>query len=252
MNTIGFLCRCGFFALLLGLIAPVFAAPQGSPVVGAAEDVPPPQCNEALYRFLPGEYNFCQAGVDLHRGRHNNAIELLKLAAGWGSKKAQYVLGVTYFRGDLVPADHALGLAWLALATERQDPTYLGVFASARSQSTYAEQRRAGELLTAMRPIYADAVAARRAQTRFDRMMRELTRHEPFDVGICIKGLTGGLITEEAFTDSNCPSPRLAAARLHIISDVYFDGWAGHVSVGALETVLSKERAKAPASTDSQ
>lgn len=245
-----FLCRYGFLALLLGVMTPALAAPQGSPVVDAAADVAPPGCNEAMYRFLPGEYNFCQAGVDLYRGRNKSAIETLKLAAGWGSKKAQYVLGVSYFRGDVVPVDHALGLAWLVLAMERQDPTYEAVFVSARSQSTYAEQRRARELLTQMRPVYADAVAARRAQTRFDRMIRELNYHEPFDVGVCIKGLTGGLIAEEEFTDSSCPNPRLATARLHIVSDVYFEGWAGHVSVGALESVLSKDLPEAPATTE--
>jgi hypothetical protein len=252
MRVIRFLCRYGLFGLLLGIATPVLSAPQGGLVAGATDEMPSPQCNEALFRFLPGEYNFCQAGVDLSRGRHASAIETLKLAAGWGSKKAQYILGVTYFRGDAVPTDHALGLAWLALASERHDPTYLGVFASARSQSTYAEQRRAGELLKSMRPVYADAVAAARAQRRFDRMMRDLTHHEPFDVNVCIKGLTGGLIPEEQFTDSSCPSPRFAAARLHLVSDVYFEGWAGHVSVGALETILSKERAKALPKTESE
>lgn len=250
MNMIRLMCRYAVLAFLLGVMAPALAAPQGSPVIDDTEQAKPPYCNEALFRFLPGEYNFCQAGVDIHRGRYKNAMEMLKLAAGWGSKKAQYVLGVSYFRGDMVPADHARGLAWLALASERQDPTYLGVFASARSQTSYADQQHAEQLLTEMKPVYGDAVAAARAQKRFDRMIRELTSHEPFDVGVCIKGLTGGLITEEAFTDSSCPSPRLAAARLHLISDVYFDGWIGHVSVGALERVLSKDSDEAPAKSE--
>lgn len=250
MSMIRILCRYGGFGLLLGMATTAFSAPQGALVIGATEKDSPPQCNDALFRFLPGEYNFCQAGVDMYHGRHRSAVEMLKLSAGWGSKKAQYVLGLTYFRGDGVPVDHALGLAWLTLAAERRDPTYLGVFASARSQSSYAEQRRAGELLRTMRPVYADAVAAKRAQRRFDRMMDDLTHHEPFDVNVCIKGLTAGLIPEEQFTDSSCPSPRFATARLHLISDVYFDGWTGHVSVGALETILSKERAKQDAKAD--
>ncbi|MGP1666553.1 MAG: hypothetical protein ACTS5I_11710 [Rhodanobacter sp.] len=193
-----------------------------------------------MYRFLPGEFNFCLAGVDMYRGRTRSALEMLQLAAGWGSKKAQYVLGVTHFRGDSIPADHALGLAWLALAAERHNPTYLAVLASAKSKSTPAEQQHAAELLVALEPKYADAVAARRAQRRFDRMMRELTYFEPFDVGVCIRGLTGGFVPEtpeESFTGADCPSPTFAAQRLHQISDVYFDGWAGHVSVGAIQTV---------------
>ncbi len=196
-----------------------------------------------MYRFLPGESNFCLAGIDMYRGNYRGALEMLKLAAGWGSKKAQYVLGVTYFRGDSIPPDHALGLAWLALAAERHDPTYLAVLASAHAKSTLAEQGHAGELLATMRPRYADAVAAKRAQRRFDRMMRDLTYFEPYDVGVCIEGLTGGLVPQkpaDQFTSASCPSPTFAAMRLHQISDVYFDGWVGHVKVGEIQSVSAK------------
>ncbi|MEO8985544.1 MAG: SEL1-like repeat protein [Rhodanobacter sp.] len=198
-----------------------------------------------MYRFLPGEFNFCMAGRDLSRGNHRGAMEMLDLAAGWGSKKAQYVLGVMHFRGDALPVDHALGLAWLTLAAERHDPDYLAVLASAMHKSTPAELQRSKDLLTTMASVYADDVAARRAQRRFDRMVRELTYYEPYDVTTCIKGLTDGLIAEEDFTSSSCPSPRYAVARLHLISDVYFDGWAGHVSVGAAEPVLPQKPAEA-------
>jgi hypothetical protein len=203
-----------------------------------------------MYRFLPGEFNFCLGGVEMSRGNYRGAIEMLNLAAGWGSKKAQYVLGLTYFRGDSIPVDRALGLAWLALAAERHQPEYMAVLASAWSKSTPAELRRAKTLLATMQPIYADAVAANRAQKRFDRMIRELTYFEPFDARICIKGLTDGLIAEESFTDSSCPSPRYAVARLHLVSDVYFDGWAGHVSVGALQVAPPQGTADAGKASD--
>lgn len=246
MSGIRTCIRHGFIALLLGISAQAFSAPTGQAATAATDDAKPPQCNEAIFRFLPGEFNFCLAGIDLYRGNYTGAVEMLKLAAGWGSKKAQYVLGVVYFRGDSIPSDHALGLAWLALAAERNDPTYLAVLASAHAKSTLAEQRRAGELLATMRPRYADAVAAKRAQRRFDRMMRELTYFEPFDVSVCIEGLTGGLVPQkpaDQFTSASCPSPTFAAMRLHQISDVYFDGWAGHVSVGEIQTLSVKQHA---------
>lgn len=244
MNHARTCIRYGFFALLLGILPQAFSAPTGQGAIATTNDAKPPQCNEGIYRFLPGEFNFCLAGVDMYRGNTSGALEMLKLAAGWGSKKAQYVLGIVYFRGDSIPADHALGLAWLALAAERNDPTYLAVLASAHGKSTPAEQQRAGELLKAMRPKYADAVAAKRAQRRFDRMMRDLTYWEPFDVGVCIAGLTGGVVPQkpaDQFASGNCARPTFAARRLHQISDVYFDGWAGHVSVGGIQPLSAKQ-----------
>lgn len=240
MNSTQACIRYGFFALLLALSSQAFSTPVDQAEIATTNDAKPPQCNPAVFRFLPGEFNFCLAGVDIYRGDYTSGIEMLKLAAGWGSKKAQYVLGVTYFRGDSIPSDHALGLAWLALAAERRDPTYLAVLASAHGKSTAAEHQRAGEWLTTLRPKYADAVAARRAQRRFDRMMRELTYFEPYDVGVCVEGLTGGLVPQkpaDQFTNGSCPSPTFAAMRLHQLSDVYFDGWRGHVSVGEIQSL---------------
>lgn len=51
------------------------------------------QCNDSLYRFPPGEVNFCLAARERQRNNAIGTLEMLKLAAGRGSKKAQYAPG---------------------------------------------------------------------------------------------------------------------------------------------------------------
>lgn len=216
------------------------AGPLPAPAAGNAPKEAPIQCNDALYRFLPGEVNFCLAARQRQRNDAIGTLELLKLAAGWGSKKAQYALGLMYFNGELVPVNRPLGLAWLGLAAERGDRVYSAVFASAYGKATAIERQQAQARYAALLPVYADAVAARRAQRRFDREMHQLTRFEPYPSGLCIAGITGG-----AFVDQNnpvCPSSPVAITELNRIGDLYFEGWVGHVSVGALQPVPNDDR----------
>lgn len=228
---------CGFGMVVLGCASALAMATQPVP----AGPIPvkreaPAECVDAIYRFLPGEFNFCVAARDVYRGRYRSAVEMLQLAAGWGNKKAQYVLGLMYFKGEHVAADRPLGLAWLVLAAERHDPTYEAVLVSAYGKSTPAERHRAAVLLSSMRPVYTDAVAARRAQRRFDRAMRELGTFGPYPTTLCIAGFTGGNI-DPSGASAMCPSISVAVTRLHQVGDAYFEGWEGHVTVGPLKPV---------------
>jgi len=199
------------------------------------------QCNDSLYRFLPGEVNFCLAARERQRNNASGTLEMLKLASGWGNKKAQYALGLMYFNGELVAANRPLGLAWLGLAAERGDRVHAAVFASAYGKATATERQQAQARYAVLLPVYADAVAARRAQRRFDREMHELTRFEPYPSGLCIAGIAGGVagVAGENIDRDNpvCPSSSIAVTRLNQIGDMYFEGWVGHVSVGALQPV---------------
>lgn len=191
------------------------------------------ECNDSLYRFLPGEVNFCLAARERQRNNVGGTLEMLKLAASWGNKKAQYAMGLMYFNGELVAANRPLGLAWLGLAAERGDRVYGAVFASAYGKATTAERQQAQVRYAALLPVYADAVAARRAQRRFDRELHEITRYEPYPSQVCIAGLTGGYPGQVPV----CPSASVAVALLNQFGDAYFEGWTGRVSVGAPQPV---------------
>lgn len=231
----------GVGLFVLGCASALATAPQAVPTGPApVKKEAPAECVEPIYRFLPGEFNFCVAAHDVYRGRYRNAVEMLQLSAAWGNKRAQHVLGLMYFKGDHVAIDRPLGLAWLTLAAERRDPAYEAVLASALGKSTPAERRRSAVLLSTMRPVYTDAVAARRAQLRFERAMHALEAFGPYPTTMCIAGFTGGAI-DPTGANTMCPSISMTVARLQQVGNAYFDGWEGRVTVGPLKTAGKAE-----------
>jgi hypothetical protein len=229
----------------------------------------PLRCNESIYRYFPGEYAFCEALSDENVGRYDRMVENLKDASGWGQKRAQFTLGIMYFNGQHVPSDHARGLAWMALAAERHDPGYLGVFSSAYNRSTPAERQRADGLLRELRQRYGDHVAATRAARHFRRERQKLARQEANGGTVCIAGMMSipnlsGLVDikqETAYEDRSvlhhhsmlrgvkrnstfesarpgaapsCPSAASVLRTMDKVSARYFDGWRTHVDVGPI------------------
>lgn len=246
-------------AVSLGSIARQQIPSVGSPATqsGAApeftnrrsvEELAQMDCMPGIERFLPGVYYHCVGVRDAARGKHDRARAMLEIAAGWGSKPAEFLLGVGYYKGDLQPKDRARGLAWLKLAAERKDPTYLAIFASAWKQATPQEQADAQQLWRSMMPVYGDQRAARRADLRF-RHERDalLARRQTNGQRTCIAGLTTGKIEPlpvmKGFEDntSACGGSDVAAVfvadRLNSYAEQLFDGWQGHVSVGDLQAV---------------
>lgn len=69
----------------------------------------------------PGDYYFCSGNQALQRGETRKALEHYETAASWGDKRAMFNMGLIHFRGMGVPVDQPLGIAWLALAAEREE-----------------------------------------------------------------------------------------------------------------------------------
>jgi hypothetical protein len=245
-----------------GLLASFLVLADGSAQAGYAPQVPstsPPgvadfkqdntlaevaqsYCARGLERFLPGSYYYCVGRRALANGHPAKSVAALEQAARWGSKQAQFLLGVGYLKGDNAPLDRARGLAWLALAAERKDVVYLGVLKSALAQASDAEKARGNALYEAMFSTYADDVAARRAERRFQRERDMLVRNEAFGVEVCIAGLN--VFQIEAAWDIGgrennfCPSRQpvwQVAQRVDVYAAQLFQGWAGHVTVGDLQ-----------------
>ena len=228
------------------------AAPEFK-VHRSVEELAQLDCLPGVERFLPGIYYHCVGVRDVARGKNDRARSMLEIAAGWGSKPAQFLLGVGYYKGDLQPRDRARGLAWLKLASERKDPTYLAVFASAWKQATPRERAGAEQLWRSMLPVYGDQRAARRAALRF-RHERDalLARRQTNGQRTCLAGLTTGKIEPlpvmKGFEDntSACGGSDVAAVfvadRLNSYAEQLFDGWKGHVSVGDLQAIPASSR----------
>lgn len=134
--------------------------------------------------MLPGMSDYCVGMRDWHAGHYDNGLELLKLAAGWGSKGAQYTLGLIHYGGHHVPVNVALGLAWLKLADERRNDDQISrVARSALKWATPGQRQRANELFRQMEGTYGDKVAAARALRHLHQWQ---SRHDAFDNG-CVR-----------------------------------------------------------------
>lgn len=163
--------------VLSGVGMAAMAAEEPTPLPGqekaAARDQQP--CPQGLERMLPGNYYFCEGVRSFWDGNRNAAIYNLQEAASWGSKRAQYALGVAYFNGDQLPKNRPLGLAWLTLAAERKTPIYAATQRSAIEHSTEAERQQGWQEMQKLKVKYADAVALERAKTRLHRELRHLS-----------------------------------------------------------------------------
>lgn len=99
-----------------GAATPPGASPSHADQLEEAKNL---TCLSGLEHMLPGIYYYCVGARDLARGKGARGMGKLKIAADWGSKPAQFTMGVGYYNGDVVPQNRPLGLAWLGLAACR-------------------------------------------------------------------------------------------------------------------------------------
>ncbi|MHC1479735.1 hypothetical protein ACYJW8_05750 [Frateuria aurantia] len=181
-------------------------------------------CNPALERFLPGEYDFCLSVRDYQHGKYRSGLAWAQLAAGWGQKAAQFGLGIAYFNGQDVPANRPEGAAWLKLAAECGDNSYYqAVLASALASLSPAENQQSTAWYERLAPKYADQYAATRAAQHFNREMKSVREAawSPTSSEIYIAGL-------------DATTPLAMDRQLEDLGARYFQGWGTHVVVGKL------------------
>ncbi len=124
----------------------------------------------------PGEMFFGKGVTAVNKNDYKFAVQMYQTSATWAYKPAQYNLGVIYFSGEGgIAADHALGLAWLALAAERGDADYVAARDSAYSRMSDEEFEHANELWREMKKTYGDEVALKRAEKRWRQVRNEAT-----------------------------------------------------------------------------
>jgi len=184
-------------------------------------------CPTVVERFLPGPYYRCEAARHFWLGDQGLTIERLQDAAAWGDKQAQFSLGVMYFNGDQAPKDRPRGIAWLALASERHNPRIEPVFVSAYRQATADERAQANTIWLGLKPTYADAATAHRAQLRYARGTADIRDAADRGGSVYLAGLTYG----HQGPGSN-PSAFSVLNQLDRQAEVQFDDLHEHVEVG--------------------
>lgn len=115
----------------------------------------------------PGVEDYKTGMLAYNRKDYTHAVHMLKVAASWAYKPAEYNLGVMYFQGDGVPADRTLGAAWLVLAAERGDPRYVAARDWAITSLSKPEFARTDDLWGQLQETYGDKVALRRAKAQW-------------------------------------------------------------------------------------
>jgi len=203
-------------------------------------------CAGGLERFLPGDFYFCDAARQYWSGNMGLARENLKDAAAWASKPAQYALGLLYFNGDRTPKNRPLGLAWLAIAAERHDPSYEPAFISAYKQATAEELAQANAYWIDLKQKYADDVAAPRAQRRFDREYQQIAWAADFGGGVFIDGLTLPFSQSDSINNMPLQSGMSLGRMLQSQKAMYFYGYDSHVYVGDAELLPLSQVAARP------
>lgn len=213
----------------------------------SADDVPSDadlaaaHCVIGEERFLPGDYYYCLGGLAYGQHRYGQSVRFFTTAASWASKPAQYVLAVMALNGDQQPRNRPLALAWLALAAERPGSRFQAPYEALRKASTQAEQRAAHDLLEKMRPTYGDATAAKRAEARYVEGMKWLARMNTGSHAICLEGMS--TLDRPAVNPSGCPPVQRVVETIDHQADTVFEGWSGHVTVGALQQVGAPAKA---------
>lgn len=214
---------------------PASASTSSSDYVPSDADLAAAHCVIGEERFLPGDYYYCLGGLTYGRHRYDQSLRFFTTAASWASKPAQYVLGVMALHGDHQPRNRALALAWLTLAAERPNSRFQAPYDELFKASTQAERMAAEGLLKRMRPVYADATAAARAEARYADGMKWLAHMNTGGNRVCL----GGMATlDRPNTDpSACQSVQQVVTTVDRQAATVFDGWSGHVTVGPLQQV---------------
>jgi hypothetical protein len=217
------------------------ASSSSSDYVPSDADLAAAHCVIGEERFLPGDYYYCLGGLTYGQHNYNQSVRFFTTAASWASKPAQYVLGVMALNGDHQPKNRALALAWFALAAERPESRFKAPYDQVYRASSRTERRDAEDLLEKMRPIYGDATAAVRAQQRYTEGMKWLARMNNGGNQICLEGI--GTLDRPVTGTAACPPVQQVVTTIDNKAASVFEGWSGHVSVGALQQVPAPAKA---------
>ncbi|MEM9301926.1 MAG: hypothetical protein AAGE01_07435 [Pseudomonadota bacterium] len=133
------------------------------------------ECGNGVVDERPDRFFTCEALQSFSKGFDTHALELFKRASLWGSKQAQYRVGLMTMGGIGTDADAIEGAAWLLLANERNNREITDrlnqVMSSLEQDQRRIVENRAAEL----REKYGDFAALDRRATWVRRQKIDMT-----------------------------------------------------------------------------
>src|SRR6478736_5596165 len=131
----------------------------------------------------PGEYYFLLAVHAFRKNDFTFAIQMYEVAAAWAFKPAEYNLAIMYARGQGIPADLPRGMAWMALAAERNEKRYVDAREAVYAEMTPEQFEQANATWRELKKTYGDDVALRRAKARWAQVRASMTGSRVGSVG---------------------------------------------------------------------
>jgi hypothetical protein len=156
---------------MVGDTAPTY----DSNYTAASKDIPTMAGNTPEDDGRPGVYYFTLGAAAFEHNDYAHAISMYQVAASWAYKPAAYNLAVMYARGQGVPVDLPRGMAWSALAAERNDKQYVEVRELIYSLLTKEQFDEANAIWRDLKKTYGDAVAMPRAEARWADVRSHMT-----------------------------------------------------------------------------
>ena len=123
----------------------------------------------------PGEYYFLLGADAFRRGNFAFAIQMYQVSASWAYKPSEYNLGVMYARGQGIAQDLPRALAWMALASERNEKHYVDAREAVYAEMSKEQFEQANVVWRELKPTYGDDVALRRAKARWAEVRASMT-----------------------------------------------------------------------------
>ncbi len=131
----------------------------------------------------PGEYYFLLAVHAFHKNDFTFAVQMYEVAAAWAFKPAEYNLAIMYARGQGIPVDLPRGMAWMALAAERNEKRYVEAREVVYAEMTPEQFEQANAIWRELKKTYGDEVALRRAKARWAQVKASMTGSRVGSVG---------------------------------------------------------------------
>ena len=131
----------------------------------------------------PGEYYFLLAVHAFRKDDFKFAIQMYEVAAAWAFKPAEYNLAIMYSRGQGIPVDLPRGMAWMALAAERDEKRYVDAREAVYAEMTPEQFEQANGIWRELKKTYGDEVALRRAKARWAQVKSSMTGSRVGSVG---------------------------------------------------------------------
>lgn len=195
---------------------------------------------QTSFEHAPGTSSHIKGREAYDAGRHWQAMQHFLSSAHWADKMSQFNIGVMYFNGEGVDADHSRGWAWMELSAERRYPQMVEMADRIWAQLDDAQREQGRRILEQeLLPAYGDEMAVPRTARRMQEQRRTMTGSRMGNPGIMeiyVPDRSPRSRTEY-YKDENWDFYALLELEAKMLEGVY----RGRVEVGEFEVIEPEE-----------